>query len=62
MRGEEEWDLPVVFVPELLLTLPVVPLRAADSLFLRCTDVSGTAVLGSCSSGFLEQLFPCLCL
>lgn len=29
---------------------------------LRCTDVSTTLVLGSCFSGFLEQLFPCLCL
>ena len=29
---------------------------------LRCTDVSTTLVLGSCLSGFLEQLFPCLCL
>lgn len=29
---------------------------------LRCADVSATLVLGSCLSGFLEQLFPCLCL
>lgn len=29
---------------------------------LRCTDVSTTLVLGSCLSGFLDQLFLCLCL